>query len=495
MKSVPRTVFAACLVTSVSAHGGADGLSTGASAILYSSGVQLPLDWDHDAWFSDRGSMKFIERPKLKYAIPAFGKGGLPLPTSERRDALPLFSVKLGITGAFAEAKSALLAVRKYVATMEQELGTTIDIELTRAEATAYGTDVLATLELTMSPRKRVGAGGVDVSLLQWPTCGKLGEIAEKWEKWIAKEHVLVGGVFTPNEDGGRGASSTSDPLGKLHSFNRVLGFVDDLKAHGSVALEFEGWQVTSTWTDGSYWNFAPAWYPRLLNSPIFNQRVDYSYEVSPGTISYAAPPPADVEAEGPRPTEATALSTTTASGAVRLRRDLSSARGAINDAIGFLYKAAGEGAFSETGRLGVAMVRVPMVRMEWDAGNAEVQSMRDGRVSWLLPEQPQQSINNSFSFEISVSGRFDSDDSTATILNHVNRVTRVFEQAGFAVPEIEAVSLEPDGAWNASLSASGCARSLQVTSQLLGQLRDVGVRVRGEHTTNEFRLVVNGNG
>ena len=370
---------------------------------------------------------------------------------------------------------------------IERELGTTVGIELTRAEATAYGADILATLELTVSPQERVSAGGVDVSYSQWPMCEKFGQIAENW---IANEHVLVGGVVTRNEDGGHGASGMSDPLGKLYSFNRVLGFVDDLKAHGSVALEFEGWQVTSTWTDGSYWNFGAAWHPRLSDSLIFDRRVDYSYEVSPGMSLYAESPPTDVEAEAPHPAEAAALSATTASGAVGSRRDLSSAGGAINDAIGFLHRAAGDGAFSKTGRL-----RVVMVRLEREAGNDEAQSMRDGRVSWGLPEQPQASTNNSFSFEISASGRFGVGDSTETILNYITRVTRVFEQAGFAVPEIETVSLESDGAWNASLSASGCARSLQVTSQLLGQLRDVGVRVKGEHTTNEFRLVVSGNG
>ena len=392
--------------------------------------------------------------------------------------AEPVFAVTLRIAETVREVEATLRAVEELVDEMESDMGLTLDIELDRAEMAFATVPGIAAFEFAIGTREKSAASGREV---RWPKTDASGKYG-----FGLDEYRRGGGM---DAFGGRVSAvfSMPDAAATGLGFRRVLGFMDKLAAHGTVALTFEGWRNTVEATDGIWGGWPQAsWYEMYIQSQS-NSATIYTLELSGRGFEQRIPSDGRLhEAARPASDE---LPVAVRIGATRSPVSIASGRGAVNDALGFVHLALAAVAFPQASDV----TKVTMTRVDDDGTGQEEQARRGAGAPLTLPGQvqPLKSLVESFSFEVIASGKLEVGGTTEPVLSELDRVVRAFEEAGLAAPEIESFAVKQDGAWRLALSASGCGRDLEVTSKLLARLREMNVRVKGKYTTRDFRLLV----
>lgn len=366
----------------------------------------------------------------------------------------PVIRIELTVAKPHEDANAALVAVAERVKKLATDLRYPVDIVLAKAESSSLD---LVTLHLSIATLRQADIRGFELSPFTWPTTKTC------WD---------------PDPEPGAIASclETSGDT-QHHAFRKLLGFVaEDLAPLGDVTLEFEGWRFG---TSDDYWSLPEFTIAEKL--PVETYRVEV----------YA--PHGDIDShhsstagDDARSTTNTAdLKPSTPVGTVLSDTMVSTNRGAISDAIGFVHLSAALRRLTCVAPT-LTMTRiVPEEKVE-KYGTKELALATHLWVNWTQVDEPS-------SFNVRATGRLrlESGETTQSITDRIDRVIQAFDVRDLTAPEIRSASIASDGTWTVELSTSDhpVSHDLEIMSSLLSELPSLGVHINGNQQTGSFTL------
>ena len=248
----------------------------------------------------------------------------------------------------------------------------------------------------------------------------------------------------------------------------RLLLFVEELRSFSDVvAFDFRGWTVRS---ERSFLTSIDSLMPSSETYRLESSAKIGSAEVPVSSDDTTDTRPSTIVPDPPSPM---LIGITDSDGTI------TSNRGAVNDAIGFLHLAAAIRRFSFAD-LTIIRVNRPQI-MQTQESSGRIHSM----ITWSKPTCYVES-----SLNVRAAGRLDEGGTAQSIVDRIGDVMRAFGERGLRFPEIQAVSIR-GSTWVAALSSEGCPISdeLDVTSDLISALRRLGVDVDGSQYTDGFEI------